>query len=113
MVKISIIPLEVLIGIIEEMEKLIGMFGIVFKFIKNNEYVYYSLYSVLSLAIIFIFYKYIKLFEKFNDLKKIFLWYLVFFGIYGPYKKLKVKNYLIRFLISTSILVIISIGDKL
>ena len=61
MVKISIIPLEVLIGIIEEMEKLIGMFGIVFKFIKNNEYVYYSLYSVLSLAIIFIFYKYIKL----------------------------------------------------
>lgn len=84
----------------------------IFEYIKSNEYIFFSLYSSISLILVYFFYK-LKLFRKFDDLRIVFLWYLMFFGIYGPYKKLKVKNYLVRFVISMFILIIAIMEFKL
>lgn len=49
---------------------------------------------------------------KFNEHQQFFMLYLIFYGIYGPYKKIGLKRCLIRGIFSTFVLIILTMTQK-
>ena len=86
------------------------------KKIFKNGYIGYCVYSICSLLITYSLFKLSKIPSGvLYDLKKILCYYLIFFCLYGPHKKITLKKYFFRLLISSFILLLLTsiIGDQL
>lgn len=84
--------------------------------IFKNGYIGYCVYSICSLLITYSLFKLSKIPSGvLYDLKKILCYYLIFFCLYGPHKKITLKKYFFRLLVSSFILFLIisTIGDQL